>query len=310
MSACREEPLSPGPIEIEAVDTGALEEQVVVYEEQLRAERDAERRGRERAEALGRIAMRLANLTAAAQIESALTGELIGGGFVDRAELIAVAPGSTPVDAFFTPQLMADGTTGVLPVLAPSGSAIARLQVETAGQFDEEQQAFLLEAAAVAGQALDRVARAAGASKHAARATTDLPAKRWWNAAIERDVRRARSTGQPFTVVAVELDDFERIATQRGAVEADALLIAVLDAWRQCGHDLLSRHGGEEYAALLSGFGLRQARLLIADVRRVPGLPCTFSTGTAQWDGREDAVQLVNRAEAALAAERRLRALT
>jgi CheY-like chemotaxis protein/GGDEF domain-containing protein len=302
-------PLGAVPVEFDAVDERALEEHMVSYEDQLRAERDAERRGRERAEALQRISMRLANLMTAGQIESAFKGELVGGGVVDRAEFIPARPGSAAIDPFFTPQLIGDGMTGTIPVLAPTGTSLGQLRVDVPARLGDEEQSFLVDAAALAGQALDRVARAAHTVTRIARTRTDLPVQRWWNAAVERELRRARSTGGILTVVVVELDDFDRISLEHGAVEADRLLLRILDGWRQAGHDLLSRHGGEDYTALLPGVAHREARLLIAEVRRSAGGSVAFSTGVVQWDGREDAEQVMARAEAALAEERRLRAL-
>ncbi|MDQ8044326.1 MAG: response regulator [Solirubrobacteraceae bacterium] len=302
-------PLAAGPVEVEQVEEASLEEARAEYERQLRDDRDAERRARERAEALQRIATRLAGLSDVAQVESAFVGELVGGGVVDRAELVRKSSGE-PLDPFFSPQLMGDGTTGVVPVLTPAGSALAELRIEADSYFGEAEQAFLIEAAGLAGQALERVARSAATARRAARSGTDLPAERWWKQAIDAELRQAARTRQPFCVVVIELDGFDRISIDQGAIAADRLLLSVSDAWRRAGHDLLSRHGGEEFAALLPGVAYRQARLLIADVRRVPSLAAAFSTGIAEWDGREDAGRLVARAEAALVEERRLRSRT
>lgn len=281
-----------------------VEEARAAYERQLLEERDAERRARERAEALQRIASRLANTMSAAQIEAALVHELVDGGRAREAKVLRPDAGGPRPVVSFSADPTGPGTIGLLPLLGTSGSVLAHLRVELDTELGEEQEAFLHEVASLARMALERIARLSTMMRQSTGIAADLPTRRWLSSAVSLALREATSSGKPLTMVAVEIDHFERYTETHGHVSADSLLLAVTDAWRRAGHDLLSRTGAEQFIALMGDLDDRAALEVIREIRRQPSVKHAFSAGVAQWNRREDASQLLARAEAAVAVDR------
>lgn len=271
------------------------------FERHLLAERDAERRARLHAEGLGRLADRLGLLETTAQVASALSGELVGGEFVSRAELVPRSTGPGPAGATFVATADGSGTVGAIPVHAGGEHAYGTLRVECDHQLIEAERLFLESAAEVAGRAIRRIQRAAATARATRPAgSSGLPNERWWTATLKAELERAHADQIPLTIVVVDLPQLEPLALKQGIDAADELLLAVTDAWRAAGFDLLSRFGGEEFAAVLPGLGVREAKNVVSRVRREAGASHGFAAGIACWDGSESAVGLMSRAEAAL----------
>ena len=270
------------------------------FERHLLAERDAERQARHHAEGLGRIADRLASLQTVAQVGSALAGELVGGGFASAAELAGRGAGALPMGTSFTTH--GDGSAvGVVPVRDGDGETIGTLRLECATEPSDAERAFFAAAAELAGRALGRVQhRAAVARATRAPATGGLPNERWWTAALKAEMKSAQHRGDPLTVVVVDIGQLDQITLSQGLGVADALLLTISDAWREAGYDLLSRFGGEEFAVLMPGVKASQAKAAAAQARRSAGARRHFTVGIAEWDGKESALSLMSRAEAAL----------
>ncbi len=275
------------------------------FERRLVAERDAERRAREHAEGLGRIADRLALLDTSSQIQSAVAGELVGGGFVAAAKVGPRTAASQSSRSNFGARPDGAGMVGLLPVRGPAGEVLGTLRVESDDDFDESDRAFLQAAADLAGRAITRADRTAAKARATRQSPSGgLPNERWWTAALKAELQRAATAGSALTVVVVEISRLEQVTMQQGIGAADQLLLAVSDGWRQAGFDLLSRFGGEEFVVLMPGLDVAQARAAVARVKRVAGAGHQFSVGVAQWDRSESPLSLLSRAEAALLDER------
>lgn len=123
---------------------------------------------------------------------------------------------------------------------------------------------------------------------------TGLANRRALDAAVVREIARARRDATPCTVLFIDIDRFKDINDSVGHAVGDSVLQAVGSGLRDRLRrgDLLARYGGEEFVALLPDTDL-QAALRVAEVlrRRIAsldfrslagGLPVRVSIGVAQ----------------------------
>jgi diguanylate cyclase (GGDEF)-like protein len=98
---------------------------------------------------------------------------------------------------------------------------------------------------------------------------TEIPNRRGFDEAIQREWRRSRSPG-PVSVIIFDIDHFKDYNDRYGHPAGDQRLIAVARtiaaAARRTG-DLAARYGGEEFAMLLPGTPLEGAVALAEAVR-------------------------------------------
>jgi diguanylate cyclase (GGDEF)-like protein len=131
---------------------------------------------------------------------------------------------------------------------------------------------------------------------------TGIANRRTLDESVPVEFARARRSGQPLTLVMIDLDHFKRYNDKRGHAAGDALLRAASQAWTKQLRptDLLARYGGEEFTLVLPACNPDHAAQLIDRMR--PLLPDrqTFSAGLATWDGDETTIELVQRADRAL----------
>ncbi|MDP1650490.1 MAG: GGDEF domain-containing protein [Rubrivivax sp.] len=92
-------------------------------------------------------------------------------------------------------------------------------------------------------------------------ASTDVYTKRYLLEALEREVRRAHRTGQPLSVVCIDLDRFKAVNDRFGHNGGDIVLRVAAAALKTKvrGSDILGRTGGEEFVVVLPETGLRAA---------------------------------------------------
>lgn len=142
---------------------------------------------------------------------------------------------------------------------------------------------------------------------------TGLANRRTFEEALRREVARARRSGAPLAVAALDVDHFKRVNDAHGHPAGDAVLAAVAAraaAALRAG-DLLARVGGEEFAALLPGAGLAAAAEVAERVRAaIAGAPLeadgrslsvTASLGCAALEPSDpDGAALLARADARL----------
>lgn len=118
-----------------------------------------------------------------------------------------------------------------------------------------------------------------------------------------------RAGGQPFSVVAIDVDHFKRINDTYGHAAGDVVLQRVAQACRAALRpgDRIGRTGGEELSVILPGTREEAAaavaeRLRVAveslDFRDVdPALRVTISLGVAEWNGEETLARVTARAD-------------
>lgn len=142
---------------------------------------------------------------------------------------------------------------------------------------------------------------------------TGLLNRRGLAEAVDREVARARRSGEPVSLVVIDLDRFKRLNDSAGHGAGDQALRAVGDLLcdgLRAG-DVAGRWGGDEFAAVLAGVGSAAARDVVDRLRstfthpsnrgRLPW-PVSFSAGVAELAPGEDddASALMARADAAL----------
>ncbi|WP_233236735.1 GGDEF domain-containing protein [Bordetella sp. LUAb4] len=141
--------------------------------------------------------------------------------------------------------------------------------------------------------------------------TGALSRKAWWLLA-EKTVVRATRNNQRFCVLVLEIDRFLQINQTYGRLLAEAVLqhFAALAADVLREEDLIGRIDGEKFAILYPDIRLDAAHSvsenLLQAVRENAcaygnwSIGYTFSAGLVQWDGRESAQEVTERAEQAL----------
>ena len=139
-------------------------------------------------------------------------------------------------------------------------------------------------------------------------ALTGLANRRALVAALEHALASARS----FCVALLDIDHFKAVNDTHGHPVGDEVLVRVADALRasSAGHGVLARHGGEEFAWLMPGVDLQQARLQCEYLREAVAftsgaLPVTVSIGVSDWRAGDTVASLLTRADHALYAAKR-----
>jgi diguanylate cyclase (GGDEF)-like protein len=139
---------------------------------------------------------------------------------------------------------------------------------------------------------------------------TSLGNRHWMKDMFEREVTRARTSGQSLCLMMIDIDHFKAFNDQYGHIAGDRVLVAVSEALR--GYlrptDLIARFGGDEFAVLLPGIELGQAQQTAERLRQhVSGLSppslstaITISIGVSANRADDDVATLVTRADSAM----------
>jgi diguanylate cyclase (GGDEF)-like protein len=153
-----------------------------------------------------------------------------------------------------------------------------------------------------AAQELERLATIDG--------MTGIYNRRHFLALADREWNCARRHGRPLSFLMIDIDHFKAINDRFGHSAGDRVLRDVAEALRA--HlreaDLVTRYGGEEFVAVVSGIASERQALAVAEKLRAmieqmpaaPELRVTISIGVALSDPAASAMSLIERADRAL----------
>jgi diguanylate cyclase (GGDEF)-like protein/PAS domain S-box-containing protein len=149
---------------------------------------------------------------------------------------------------------------------------------------------------------------------------TGLFNRRYLEEVVARDVARARRSGEPLAVTALDLDRFKEVNDTWGHPAGDLVLRALAQTLvsRVRGSDLVCRMGGEEFVVILPGSTLEAAHELAEtwrsrfaaleiDTGTGSTIRCTVSIGVALFRVHQERIEeTLGRADAALYEAKRL----
>jgi diguanylate cyclase (GGDEF)-like protein len=137
--------------------------------------------------------------------------------------------------------------------------------------------------------------------------------QRYLSPRVNEEIERARRSGQPLSVLLVDLDHFKNVNDAHGHDVGDAVLRLFADRVRSIVRrvDVFIRRGGEEFLLLMPATALEQARNTAERIRRNLSngeldvgagkrVRQTVSIGVATWDFKESPDALQRRADAAM----------
>jgi diguanylate cyclase (GGDEF)-like protein len=174
--------------------------------------------------------------------------------------------------------------------------------------FDEHQAAVLELLASMIAAALVRAALMHRLSQEARTdELTGLLNRREWDQRLDLALARSRRSGQPVSVLLMDVDELKAVNDRDGHSAGDQYLQDVSRAWAGAIRetDALGRIGGDEFGVLLEGADARAAQEAARRMSAALGDAHRASIGVATWDAAEDAAALVARADAEMYAQKR-----
>jgi len=117
-------------------------------------------------------------------------------------------------------------------------------------------------------------------------ALTGVNNRRHFEEALPEALLQAQKTGQPLTLLMVDVDYFKRINDRAGHVEGDRTLRSVAAALTRAvrGSDSVCRYGGEEFAILLPDTSLAQGEALARRILTTTSRECRWGVGEAKLE--------------------------
>lgn len=131
---------------------------------------------------------------------------------------------------------------------------------------------------------------------------TGLLNRRGWRYTAPRELTRAARSGNPITLVTLDLDNFKELNDELGHEQGDRALRDTAERIRanlRAG-DVVARLGGDEFVALLTNSTLTGSVAAIDRLRESTPAQEAFSSGIAVWDRKEDLAELLRRSDLAL----------
>ncbi|WP_392687562.1 GGDEF domain-containing protein [Bradyrhizobium sp. RDI18] len=147
---------------------------------------------------------------------------------------------------------------------------------------------------------------------------TGLLNRRGFDQAAESALTKVRDANLPTTVLMCDIDRFKAINDQFGHEFGDKVLMAIAEVLRSFAERrqmLVARHGGEEFAVLMTGISRERAALYAEELRQACAAKeisseeisacVTISIGLAECHGETDQAKVMRMADQALYAAKR-----
>jgi len=131
---------------------------------------------------------------------------------------------------------------------------------------------------------------------------TGLPNRRRWQDDLDRELARARRSGNGLCVAMVDLDGFKAFNDEHGHQAGDSVLRTTAEAWSEVlrATDMLARYGGDEFLLLLPDCPVDEALTVISRLRTATPAELTCSIGLTASAGEDAPERVLSRADAAL----------
>lgn len=129
---------------------------------------------------------------------------------------------------------------------------------------------------------------------------TGLRNRRAWDAELVRELANAERSGEPLSVMIIDIDGLKAVNDREGHQGGDRLLKEAAAAFSSAvrSGDLVARIGGDEFGVLLRACTIEGAQTSLD--RLLNATDVAFCAGCAQWDGSESVESFLHRADSAL----------
>ena len=170
------------------------------------------------------------------------------------------------------------------PIVDPNGFALGTIAVVDTKprSLDTKEEAVLRDLSVLVMTALENRRRSLLLAKLALTDhLTGLANRAQFDRALASEMAHAKRTGEPFTVLCMDLDGFKGVNDRFGHAAGDEVLCEVARRLQQevRAEDMVSRFGGDEFGIIMRDGSAVSAQALKGRITRAMSSPITLSSG-------------------------------